>query len=364
MSSSINLVESLGGTKTLEHALDKNLNWIKLSFQVNNNLGSSAHQTISGKWSISYPETTGYLVPTLLSASLYKDDEELSQLAHRQLIYFKSINSIDGGFYSNNQKNKKLFFDNSQIQFGLIALYKLNNDQIKNTLIDNYNWLLEQIEPDKPIINNSYKTDYIPSYFSRSCWALLETEQVLNIDHSHKTYSLLDLVKNKKNKNHSFKSWSFDGRDRAFSHSIIYAFRGLLESAIILKDQTLIDQTLDSVKYINQEIVPKFKNQLWGSYDQKWKPDTSYICSVGNAQFCLLLLLSYKITDDPSYLKNIVALARPLISSQNNILNSQKGALPSSIPIWGKYQRFNYTNWTQKFYTDLLLSLLSFQIQK
>ena len=37
-----------------------------------------------------------------------------------------------------------------------------------------------------------------------------------------------------------------------------------------------------------------------------------------------------------------------------------KGAIPSSIPLYGPYQRFKYTNWTQKFYCDATMSVMEF----
>ena len=351
MSNPTEIVNMLGGKQHLLKCLESNLAWIKKSFIRNNHKGSSAHRSIMGFWSAPYPETTGYLIETLVQGSAFYPDMELQQLSEKQLDFFADIKNEDGSF---SMGDDNYFFDNSQILFGLIELQKLT----PNLLIDVYTeglyyWLLDCINSKGTVVKNNYVPNYCPSYYSRSLWAVLKYEMLNGIPFSQKVRAFLNQILSLQSDNGAFKNWSFDGSASAFSHSIIYTYRGLWESALIINDQSLVEQLIKSVCDINKLIAAH--KGLAGSYDQFWNGDYAFICSAGNAQHAALLLEMYKYTMDEGLLDNIPLLLRPLNQS---IKLDKASPVPSSIPIWGKYQRFRYTNWTQKFYSDALMSLL------
>ena len=55
-----------GGTSVdYEQALHNIFQWLLKSFEVTGDGGSSAYYALGSGWQSSYPETTGYLIPTL-----------------------------------------------------------------------------------------------------------------------------------------------------------------------------------------------------------------------------------------------------------------------------------------------------------
>lgn len=346
------IINQLGSHQKLNKILTSNLTWIHKSFIVNNNSGSSAYSTLLNNWSEPYPETTGYLIPVLLQAEQHFPKLGFRDLAFNQINFFKNHLSNNGGI---GLQDKVYFFDNTQILLGLVALYKEEqNDALYNIIDSIYNWSISLIDNNGCVSDYNFKKAYTPAYYLRSVWALLLTEKTLGRDHDA-TIRLLSKLLSYKTHNSAFENWSFDGDSFAFTHSIVYCYRGLWESALILDRKDLQEKAIQSI----ESLVKRIKIDpcgFAGRYNQQWKPDHSFICTAGNAQLALLLLSINKHTQSEFFLHIVPELLRPLVQSR---WMGHYNALPSSLPIWGKYQRFRFTNWTQKFYSEVLLKILT-----
>ena len=68
-------------------AIDSGLKWITTAqdHSASHDGGVARHYSLLSGWSTSYPETTGYIIPTLLSHSLRRGDEQLTARARRAL---------------------------------------------------------------------------------------------------------------------------------------------------------------------------------------------------------------------------------------------------------------------------------------
>ena len=60
--------------------------------------GVARHFSLETGWSTSYPETTGYIVPTMLAYAKVTRDDTLRQRARRMLDWLVSIQFPDGSF--------------------------------------------------------------------------------------------------------------------------------------------------------------------------------------------------------------------------------------------------------------------------
>ena len=60
--------------------------------------GVARHYSLLSGWGPSYPETTGYIVPTMLAWAEARGDEEALDRARRMLDWLTSIQLPDGGF--------------------------------------------------------------------------------------------------------------------------------------------------------------------------------------------------------------------------------------------------------------------------
>lgn len=348
------LINQLGGQSHLEEALKRNLGWIVKSFRSNNNLGSSSHSNILGKFSSPYLETTGYLLPTLLSAAKYFNDTQYSELAFKQISFFKKYKNDDGSFFQNVNTTTPIIFDTSQILLGLCTIYKTKKTkEVHNLIKQVYNWLNDNLNDQGSFIKYNYSSKTCPGYYSRVFWAMLMGEEITFINNKNKIFKGLGNIVSDANDNFSFSNWGFENEKFVLTHNIAYTLRGLYECSIIL-DNNINQLVINSIDTIVDMI--KSAGQLCGTYDEEWNPDCSFVCSTGNAQMAILL----SIIDEVKYQDTIVLLINPLLNAQKKS-GPNKGAVASSIPIWGKYQRWRYTNWTQKFFCDALISILNLQ---
>lgn len=333
------------------------MDWIVKSFKVNNYLGSSGTRTIRGSWGKVYPETTGYLIPTLFNYASYFDDQKIRDLALRQLDYFKSIQNEDGSFRQAADIEAPIVFDTAQIILGLLSLAA--ESETPNAILGMINravdWLGLQLDDEGNFVAHNYVDNYNPAYYARIAWPMASGELIKYSKPRTKTKNLIKRLVELRLENKSFATMSFHPDQKAYTHTIAYTIRGLWECAEILNDRKLKKKLRSTINLFNEHILEK--QSIAGSYDENWNGDFSFQCTVGNAQLALMNLILYERSGYKKNLEVIEILLAPILKNQRKILMNA-GAVPSSIPIKGEYQRFKYTNWTQKFFCDALLKLL------
>ena len=71
----------------IEQALEASLGWLcrAQDNSASRDGGVASHFSLLKGWGTSYPETTGYIVPTMLAAAAWRKDEMLRQRAKRMV---------------------------------------------------------------------------------------------------------------------------------------------------------------------------------------------------------------------------------------------------------------------------------------
>ncbi len=349
------VLSALGGQQKLEAALTSNLKWIARSFEVNGLKGSSGKRTVYGQWGAPYPETTGYLIPTLLECSPYNDS--LREIALAQLSFIKSIQNEDGSFYQALDNKAPIIFDTAQIVIGLVALCPevLKFEDISDVVKEAVIWMHEQLTEEGLFLEHNYVDNYNPAYYARIAMAMSQGEAIFFSKITSKTKKLIFRIADLQNADLMFDYAGFSAEETPYTHTIAYTLRGLWECALHINNKKLMHKVTDSLARLSETLLSKGK--VAGRYDAHWQGDYSFICSTGNAQLALLYLLVYERLQNKKFLQVVPLLLKPLLAGQRS-LSLNKGAVPSSLPIWGPYQKWSFTNWTQKFYADALVSIL------
>ena len=338
-------------------ALQSNLRWIYQSFKVNGYQGSSASRTLMGKWAAPYPETTGYLIPTLLEGDKYLPKLGLGDLAKKQRKFFQKLRTKEGGYFSDLKGAAPIVFDVGQILLGHLALvpHVNNPDQLLQEIELTKDWLKDLVDEEGQFISHNYVKNFQPSYYSRIAWPLAFAENTIESKVSARTKKMVDNIVSLQNTNLSFSDWGFRPKEVAYTHTIAYTLPGLWEYAEIVNSKKIKKKVKATLKTINKLV--KENNKIAATYDENWQGNDNYVCSAGNAQLALMFIIAYERSGREEYLDSIVTLLSPLLKSQRKI-SLNNGAIPSSLPIWGDYQKMKFTNWTQKFFADVLMKLL------
>lgn len=347
--------------KKLQHDFPFVLNWVKKSIDCNDSQGSSAffsrYRHPLRAWSPAYPETTGYLIPTLFDYADFLKNKQWSDYALKCADWLLIVQRPGGGFPSNYADNPNLsVFNTAQILFGLLRTYQETKDKKYADACERaYSWLLAGLD-DGIWKNHNYVSGYIPAYYSRVIWPMLLTAQALNLPGEVRLREVTAYFSEKVNENYSIKDWSFAADKPAFTHTIAYTIRGFLECAVLLNDNALL---LKAQKCMQAFIDIKTKNgQTAGSYTEDWQGDYSYTCVPGLYQSAIICFRLFKITQDNKWQTEAIEFlkeASPVLPNRDPL--TDKYALSGSLPLWGKYMKFKYPNWAAKFYLDAVLLL-------
>jgi hypothetical protein len=348
--------------------LEQTIHWLIRS--KNKKGGSSAHFNPLTGWSNPYPETTGYIIPTLLDYSHRENYRSARETAFEFGEWLLSIQSDDGswngGLHPPDEQNPSVF-NTGQILFGIIRLYKeTGENRWRESAEKGAEWLAEHIN-DKGLWETGHYTGFNPTYYTRVAWPMLLVADTTNeVFVKEKAVQVLDRLIERKNKNDTFRGWGFEKDKPAFTHTIAYTLRGFLEASFLLDDWdcygTKIEPALEKV----YKLAELNNGRLAGAYDQEWVPTDYYSCLTGNVQLAICLMRWYEHNGDIRLLNAASKLIEYVSSTQyeNTPVKSLNGAVAGSKPIWGRYMMGRYPNWAAKFHADALMKFLNLTEEK
>lgn len=327
--------------------------WLLTSQKVWLNKGYSHSYHLFYEWQEPYPETTGYIIPTLLKAYQRYGIQEFYTSVKIATMWLKKIQNDDGSF-NDLQRNTQVF-DTGQILIGFNYLYEFFPEfEIEQYLIQCATWLCQVQNDDGSFQKCAYNN--IPhTYYSRVGAALIQAGNLLNNqDFVRCGQKNITWTINQQRENGFFKYASFHFTP-PYLHTIIYTLEGLLEAYKILKHNNILDSILlCSDKLL--EISGSRDLILFSQYHEDYEPANREKCLTGIAQWAGVCFDIFVITNNEKYyheaLKNIYYLKSKQIFSSDQNLN---GGLPGSLPINGQYLKFAIPNWGVKFFIDTLL---------
>jgi hypothetical protein len=320
--------------------------------------GVSAGWSFEDGWLPSYPETTGYIIETMLAAASALKRPELIDRARRMVDWELSIQLPDGAFpgHFGEPGSRPVIFNTGQIMHGMVAGYtQLKRDDCLAAAVRAGHWLADQQDADG-CWRRFEHNDTPHVYNTRATWPLLATGLIAGearlVQAARRN---LDWALTQQTGSGWFATNAFVPGRSPFTHTIAYAIRGLLESGALLSDERYIGAALMAGRGI--AAVQRADGWLAGTYRDGWVADASYSCLTGVAQMSLnwtrlaqasgAETLRLHARSALAYLKTTQRLDDPDATV--------RGGIAGSAPIWGDYSRFEYPNWAAKFFADALM---------
>ncbi|MBR9922018.1 MAG: terpene cyclase/mutase family protein [Bacteroidetes bacterium] len=324
------------------------LKWLKKSFEVHDFAGSAAFYSrfrhpFKG-WAPPYPETSGYLLETLLKHQ--GEADWIEEALRKTTQWLCSIQMPSGAFpalYANS--GKASVFNSGMILFGLAAMQELSlNPQQKEAIQKGGNWIINQLTPD-----GFWEENNSPTYYSRVLWALLRCAEWLDLPKEKLQHSLEKYL-DRASTYYTFEKWGFQASDRAFTHTIAYTLRGFWEAGFLLNNVRATSLTEGALERLSESLKTK---EIAGRYDLHWNGEHRFQCLPGNFQLATLLLRAGKKRQREDFRESgKVLLDNSLKFQKTDPKKETCGGLPGSFPIYGSYMRFKYPNWGPKFLLD------------
>ncbi len=350
--------------------------WLLRSIKACGGRGSSVYYSRWFKplrgWTWPYPETTGYIIPTLLAYGHHAQRSDCIAVALQQADWVLSLQfdsgALPGGAVRNGRKDGESIFNTGQMMLGLVAAWdECREEKYLAAAARAARWLAEVVDPQAGIWTRySYVPGYSPAYYTRVAWPMLEVD-ARRPDGlvRQRAVRVLDTVTGWQSANGAFRNWGFTAAAPAFTHTIAYTIRGLLESARLLgaDGQRFLEAAERSAFAFLRRL--ELRGRLAGAYDQELKGHFWYACLTGNCQFAILWMKLFERLGDARYLSAALkALAFVMDRQRLRTLDPNlRGAVAGSSPLWGRYLTLRYPNWAAKFYLDALL-LAQWQLRR
>ncbi len=344
---------------SLDDHLRAAINWLCAAQDSQTDGGVSLRYSLIRGWDASYPETTGYIIPTFLDYASLMGLDEIIDRAIRMADWELSIQNRDGSFNGGalGSGYGPFVFDTGQILFGLIAAHqKTKQDKYIDAAIRSGAWLAS-VQDEEGMWKNYTFHSTPHTYYTRVAWALAQLGQYTNdAVFSRAATRNVDWALTKQYSNGWFDLAGFTtaAHTSPYTHTISYTMEGVLGTGVCLGRDDYIDAAMRSADALMLKVNDD--GFCHGMFDSHWVAPSNFSCLTGSAQFAVVFLRLYELSGKEKYLKTARALNRFLKQHQEMSASPEiRGAIAGSFPIWGKYQRFAYPNWAAKFFADSLL---------
>ncbi|MBS0592156.1 MAG: terpene cyclase/mutase family protein [Rubrivivax sp.] len=320
--------------------------------------GVSAGWSFEDGWLPSYPETTGYIIETMLAAAQVLQRPELVARAQRMIDWELAIQLPDGAFpgHFGEPGSRPVIFNTGQIMHGLIAGWtQLQRAECLEAAVRAGHWLADQQDGDGCFRRfEHHDTPHV--YNTRATWPLLAAgllageSRLVRAARKHLDWALTQQTASGWFATNAFVPWK-----SPFTHTIAYAIRGLLESGVLLGEARWLDAALHAGRGI--AAVQRADGWLAGTYQDGWVADAGYSCLTGVAQMSLNWTRLAQATGAQE-LRTHARSALAYLKTTQRLDHADPavcGGIAGSSPIWGDYSRFEYPNWAAKFFADALM---------
>ena len=325
-------------------------------------------------WAKAYPETTGYLIPTLLRYAALLHDDSLRDLAHSCRDWLLRIQLPNGAWAGGMAGGTKpSVFNTAMILRGVtpppappptgrggVAFETASSTSpLPVGAGGGVAWLRSELSPDGAWRNGAYMPGFVPSYYTYAVWSLLEAGARLGLpDVQERMHTALHFYARRFRPDGTVTDWGLKPGDWAFTHTIAYTLQGFLESALLLGAEEVLEKTLHAAEGFWTEFDRS--GRIAGRYGPGWKGDYSFTCPVGNAQLSIFFRRVWETTGLEKFNRAADVFLSETLRFQNFGKNpNTRGALPGSAPFWGPYLRVRYPNWGVKFLLDALAAKVS-----
>lgn len=354
-----------------EH-LDATLSWLGHAHDAAGGQGVSARFDVARGWDRPYPETTGYIIPTMLHHARISDSPGSADRAVAMGDWLLSLQQpegwIAGGLAREGGAGRPEVFNTGQVLFGWLALFEEGgHERFASAAARAAQWLASVQEADGAWARYSLH-DVPHSYYSRVAWALARAGALLGDDGLTKAADRsVEWTCAQQRHDGWIDHMSFTPGSAPLTHTVAYTIEGLLECSLVLGHEQAWDVAGSATRATERAYRDDGSGLRLGragalaaTIRPDWTSTADYVCLTGSAQMALCCRRIDAHDGDPELrsfgdeLLDSAKLAHPLRGPVG-----VRGGVPGSSPLWGEYGSFKYLNWAAKFMADVLMDRLA-----
>lgn len=317
-----------------------------------------SHSYLLGKgWMRSYPETTGYIIPTLLNWYRLTGEDEARRRALEMADWELTI-QLGNGAIPALSNGEPVVFDTGQVLFGWLNAYTETNDcKYLDAAIRGGDWLLANLDNDHTWRRYGNPGSNEPNLYNvRFAWALLDLARMSDDEkYARGTENFLQWVLNQEEEEGWFRYNCLTDNDHPLLHTIAYTAQGLLEAGVILKSQRCLDAVIRIADALSGHIGAD--GRMPGRYGRSWQPAVNWSCLTGMAQMAIVWQRLDQIEGGTKYRPATQKVVHFLKRTHDVTTRNPgvRGGIKGSFPVNGGYGTYRILNWATKFFIDALL---------
>jgi hypothetical protein len=314
-------------------------------------------------WYPSYPETSGYLITTLLQyAAQYRRDDVRDAalaMAHWEAEIQMPNGAVQGGPLTAAEYRTPAAFNTGMVLDGWCTAYEVSRErQFLDAGTAAARFLASDIDEDGCFrTNGKFVSQGETKTYNCLCgWAMLRFARLTEDPQlENAALRVVEAVLRRQHKNGWFSNNCLELSSIPLTHTIGYTLQGVVEVGALAGRSDFIAAAQLGLE--NLLIKQQPDGFLPGRFDAHWKPAANFVCLTGS---CQLALVAYRLVELAGR-RELLALADRLMAfvKATQLLDSEDpnviGAIAGSYPILGDYQSANYPNWATKFFIDALL---------
>lgn len=343
-----------------DRAIEEGIGWLcrAQDFSKTADGGVARHYSMFDGWSSSYPETTGYIISTLIDYSQKCSNRNIEERVERMLDWLVRIQCPEGGFRGGtitNPSNNPVTFNTGQILLGLCSSVSIFRQKYMEAIRKAADWLVKTQDEDG--CWRRYPTPFASpgekAYETHVAWALFEAERIeKGRGYAEKAMKNIRWALKKITANGWINDCCLNDRRQPLTHTIGYFLRGLIEAYHFNNDE----QVLDAAIKIANALILAMKNNghIAGRLNEKWKGTVKWACLTGTVQIAYCWIELYKICGERKYweagiIANSYVRRTLLLDSPDGGI---RGGIKGCFPVDGGYGAYLFLNWACKFFVD------------
>ncbi len=318
-------------------------------------------------WSVSYPETTGYIVPTWLEPEVRRRRADAEDIGVRAARWLVSIQAENGGFRGgviSGAKAAPVTFNTGQILMGLAAarreLPAARAAEFDAPLRRAADWLLS-VQDEDGAWRKSLTSFAMPgpkAYETHTAWGLLEAARATGeARYGQAALRQVDWALGLQQHNGWFDRCCLSDRAHPLTHTLAYTVRGVLEAWRYSGEPRYLAAALRTAEVMAS--CTDADGMLAGRFGRDWSRAVPWVCLTGTSQMAICWGILADATGDARLadaMRRANSFVRRTIATQGT--SGEIGGIAGSFPIDGAYGKWEFLNWAAKFTVDAQLQEL------
>ncbi|WP_143002393.1 hypothetical protein [Nitrosospira sp. Nl5] len=314
-------------------------------------------------WTASYPETTGYIITSLLAyAECFADsaarDAALS-MARWEITIQMPSGAVQGGPVSEPARQTAAAFNTGMVLDGWCSAFRATGAaEFLEAGRRAADFLVADLDENGYFrTNGAYvSAGEIKTYTCLCAWAMYRFGEIAGESRClDAAIKVIEAASSQQRSNGWFAHNCLTQSAAPLTHTIGYTLQGVLEVGAASQRPDFMTAARMGADPLIERVDRH--GLLAGRFYSDWEPAALSSCLTGNAQIAIVCYRLFELTGTAKYKQAADALVDALkvlqiLESPNPALN---GAIAGSFPLFGGYMRAGYPNWATKYFIDALL---------